>query len=362
MNQVFFVGSYTDSFLDEEAKGKGIYTCVLERSTGWISVEACFEECKNPSYLALDKDHRHLYAVQEGMYNLGPAVHAFSVTETSALEILNSRSVPGEAPCHLALSANKRFLTVANYATGNVLLYPIRHGGTIGRLADEVYHTGRSADPERQQEPHPHATVFSPDNHVVYVPDLGTDELKTYAVETRRGKLELLSNLTVPAGNGPRHLAFHPEGSVAFVINELASSLGVLKREGQKLTLLSSVSTLPPNFGGSNTCAAVRVHPSGDFIYASNRGHDSIAVFAYKGIAQPLQLIQVVSTQGRTPRDFALDYEGKLAVVANQQTNNLVSYWVDNETGKLEPTGYQAEIGTPACIEGLGDSTLMGAT
>ena len=258
----------------------------------------------------------------------------------------------------MALDADKRFLIVANYSTGNVLLYPVHRNGTLGELADDVdhadYYTGRGTNLERQDGPHPHATVFGPDdqtaNRTVYVPDLGTDEVAAYRLNADGAKLALLSRLKMPAGVGPRHIVFHPEGLVAFVVNELSSSLSVLRCDGQKLTLLSSVSTLPADSKVANTCAAVRVHPSGNFLYASNRGNDSIAVFRYERATQRLVPVQHVSTQGQLPRDFALDPEGKLAVVANQQTNTLASYWVNAETGRLEPTGQQVKVGTPTCV------------
>ena len=349
MSHVFFVGSYTEG-ASGEVKGKGIYTCTLDPSTGRMNVETCLEGCKNPSYLALDEANRRLFAVQECGYDQGPAVHAFTIDERFALEPLNSQSVPGEAPCYLALNADKRFLTVANYGTGTVVLYPVAQDGTLGQVADEVVHTGRSVNPDRQEGPHPHATVFGPDPQTVYVPDLGTDEIRAYHLDSERAKLEPLSQLKMPAGAGPRHLVFHPEGSVAFVVNELDSSLSLLRREAQSLTLLNSVSTLPADFHGVSTCAAVRVHPSGNFVYASNRGDDSIAVFTYDKAEQRLIPFQLASTQGRMPRDFALAPGGDLAVVANQQTNNIASYWLNGETGKLEPTGHQLEVGTPVCI------------
>lgn len=353
MSQHFFVGSYTVGF-SGEASGKGIYTCRLELSTGRMTVEGCFEGCTNPSYLALDKANRRLFAVQECGYELEPAVHAFAIGETFALEPLNSRSVPGEAPCYLALSADKRFLTVANYSTGSVVLFPVAQDGTIGQVADEVVHSGQGVHPDRQEGPHPHATVFSPvfgpDSQTVYVPDLGTDEIRAYRLDREGAQLRELSRLKMPAGAGPRHLVFHPREPVAFVINELDSSLSVLQLEGHEPTLLNSVSTLAADFHGVSTGAAVRVHPSGDFVYASNRGDDSIAVLAYDRADQRLLPVQHISTRGRMPRDFALDPGGNLAVVANQQTNTLVSYWLDAETGKLEPTGHQVEVGTPVCI------------
>ena len=319
-----------------------------------MQLESCFETCKNPSYLALDEENRRLFAVEECAAELSPAVRAFTISEGFALEPLNNRSVPGGAPCYLALNADKRFLTVANYSTGNVLLYPVGRDSTIGEIAGDVYHTdyyaGQGVSSDRQEAPHPHATVFGPDNQTVYVPDLGTDEIVSYRLDAEGAKLEPLTRLKMPAGAGPRHLVFHPEEPVAFVLNELASSLSVLRHNGYELTLLSSISTLPAGFQRENTGAAVRVHPSGDFVYASNRGDDSIAVFRFERAEQRLHPVQHIASQGQMPRDFALDSEGKLAVVANQQTNTLVSFWIDDETGRLEPTGFQLDMGTPVCV------------
>ncbi len=203
MKRIFFVGSYTagDS---SEASGQGIYTCTLESSTGQMVLESCLETCRNPSYLALDEENRRLFAVEECSADENPAVCAFSIGKGFTLEPLNSRSVPGGAPCYLALDADKRFLTVANYSTGNVLLYPLGRDGTIGEIADNVYHTdyytGRSVNPDRQEAPHPHATVFGPNNRAVYVPDLGTDEIISYRLGTEGAKLEPLSSQNVRRG------------------------------------------------------------------------------------------------------------------------------------------------------------------
>lgn len=350
MKRPFFVGSYTKGSSVEEASGKGIYTCTLDISTGRMEVEGCFEGCKNPSYLALDEENQRLFAVQECNYDQEPAVHAFNIDKTWLLELVNSQSVPGEAPCYLALNADKRFLTVANYSTGNVVLYPVHRDGSIGKVADDVVHYGHSVDPDRQEGPHPHATVFGPDPQTVYVPDLGTDEIRTYRLDGEGARLEPLSSLKMPAGSGPRHLVFHPDETVAFVVNELNSSLSVLQRDASNLSLLNSVTTLPAHLQGRSTCAAVRLHPNGDFVYASNRGNNSIAVFRYVRAEQRLTPVQHVLMQGRVPRDFALDPGGELAVVANQLTGTLVSYWLDAETGKLEPTGQQVEVGTPVCV------------
>ena len=353
MSQIFFVGSYTKAdFGTYKATGKGIYTCRLEPATGEMELLDLFGDITNPTYLTLDGARRHLYAVHETSRADNPSVSAFAIGD-DGLKHLNTRSIAGEGPCHLALDASERFLAVANYGSGNVALFPVNEDGSLAQQSDSVQHEGGSVNPDRQEGPHAHATVFGPDGTTLFVADLGLDEIRTYRLNLQTAKLEPLSRTKTPPGTGPRHLVFHPSGAYAFVLNELASTVSVFRHQEGRLELETTVSTLPKDFRGETTGAAIRIHPSGRFLYASNRGHDSVAVFAFDEAdeaAARLEALQHVSTGGKIPRDFALDPSGELLVVANQQTNTLLSYRLDVGSGRLEPTGERLELGTPVCV------------
>ena len=348
MLQRFYVGSYTNSYADEEALGQGVYSCVTDLATGQIEVLGHFAMHMNPSYLAINNKRSRLCAIQEYISSTDLFLHAFNINSSFSLDLINTVPIPGAIACHLALDQEAKFLSVATYMSGTVLLYSLTDEGYLIKLEDEVRRSGSSINSERQSQSHPHSTVFSPNSRTVFVTDLGTDEICAY--EINRKKLDLLTTLTMPPGSGPRHLTFHPNGGVAFVVNELNSSLDILAYEGSRLSLVNSVSTLPVGAASINSCAAVRVHKSGNFVYVSNRGHDSLSVFSYETATNKLNLVQNISSGGRTPRDFALTSNGRILVVANKDTNTLVSYWVDTTNGLIEPTGYSTRIGTPACI------------
>ena len=351
MSQIFYVGSYTNvDFGTYKATGKGIYTCRLEPETGKMELLGVSEDVVNPTYLTLDRARRHLYAVHETSRADHPSVSAYAVNEDGSLAHVNTQGLTGEGPCYLALGGSEKFLAVANYSSGDVALFPVNEDGSLGAEAHSVQHEGSGVNPDRQEGPHAHAAVFGPDGNTLFVADLGLDEVKTYHLNEQAATLEPLRSANTPPGAGPRHLVFHPSGAYVFVLNELHSSLSVFRHQEGGLELLHTVSTLPESFEGETTAAALRIHPSGRFLYASNRGHDSVAVFAFDEAAASLTLLQHVSTGGKIPRDFALDPAANLLITANQQTNTLLSFWLDAVTGLLEPTGQRLELGTPVCV------------
>jgi 6-phosphogluconolactonase len=346
MEQLFFVGSYTHSSL--EGKGQGIYTCSLEPSTGKLRHLETFP-LTNPSYLVLDNNHEYAFAVEESFKDLSPSVHSFSVTEGGGLKPLSKQLLPGEIACHLELDATGRFLAVANYGTGDVIFYGVKDGLITGQL-DAVQHHGKSVNEQRQEGPHAHATVFSPDNQFLFVADLGLDEVKTYTFDT--GKLEPYSTFKTKPGAGPRHLEFHPNARHAFILNELDASLLLVRYQAGVFVEVQTVSTLPDDYARDKWAAAIHVSPNGKNVYASNRVHDSIAVFAFDEDKESLTQLQVVSSGGEIPRDFTLDRAGKLLITAHQNSHDLYSFWID-ETGRLEPTGHRLELGSPVCVKML---------
>jgi 6-phosphogluconolactonase len=346
MQQIFFVGSYTHPSM--EGRGQGIYTCALEPSTGQMTHVDTFVTT-NPSYLALDKSKQYLFAVEESSADMNPVVQSFKITANRSLEPLSEQPIPGEIACHLELDADDRFLAVANYGTGDVILYELKDGH-LTRQLDTVQHVGKSVNEERQEGPHAHATVLSPDKAFLLVTDLGLDEVKTYKFNS--GKLELYSTFKTKPGAGPRHLVFHPNGRHAFIVNELDSTVTLVGYKDGTLSETLTMSTLPENHAGEKWAAAIHVSPNGKNVYVSNRVHDSIAVFAFDEARENLEVIQHIASGGHIPRDFSLDPTGKLLVTAHQNSDDLFSFWVD-ETGRLKPTGHSLKLGTPVCVKML---------
>ena len=348
MLEIFFVGSYTKAdFGDYTAQGNGIYTCSLDTSTGEMAILSCSENIINPTYLTLDKAAKQLYSLQE--IDNQPTGLSYRVNQDSSLSLINEQNITGGGPCHVSLDKKEQFVAMANYGSGNVVLFSKLEDGSLSKELDSIQHTGSSVNTDRQEGPHAHAAVFTEDDFLLVV-DLGLDEVKRYKLDREGGKLLPHDSLKIPTGHGPRHLVFHPSGKYLFVINELISSISIFNYSLEGPTLLETVSTLPDDTQTESYCAAIRIHPSGNYIYASNRGHDSIAVFSFDVSTASLKAIQHISTGGQFPRDFNIDASGKLLIAANQQSNNLLSFWLDSETGKLSPTGHELEIGTPVCV------------
>jgi 6-phosphogluconolactonase len=356
-----YVGTYTEPILFGtgkilEGKGRGIYRYRLDRATGALEAAGATTGVVNPSYLAFDPTRRFLYAVNElKTWQDRPTgtVSAFAVDAGSgALSFLNRQMTHGTDPCHVEVADDGRHIFVANFMSGSVCVLPVNPDGSLAPASDFIQHQGASIDPNRQRGPHAHSVIFSPDAHFAFVPDLGLDKLAAYVVDPLRGKLERHERAWFKAtpGAGPRHLAFRPDGRHAYLINELASSLTALAYDGVNGTFreLQTVPTLPADFQGASTCADVHVSPCGGFVYASNRGHDSIVIYRIAGDSGLLSLLGHVSTQGRTPRNFAIDPDGEFLLAANQDSDSIVSFRIKG--GALEPTGQVTAVPTPVCI------------
>jgi 6-phosphogluconolactonase len=348
-----FIGTYTG------AKSKGIYRSEFDPATGALSAPELAAEAASPSFLAIHPNGRFLYAVGETSdfrhQNLG-SVSAFSLNaKVGKLTLLNQQSSGGGGPCHLAVDRSGKYLLVANYGTGSIAALPIQPDGGLGEPSAVIQHQGSSANPQRQSGPHAHYITTDPANHFVLACDLGLDKVLIYRFDPGAGSL--VPNdppaLAIQPGSGPRHLAFYPSGRFVCLINELNSTLGVLRYDPQNGSLkeVQTVSSLPADFKSNNSCAEVQVHPSGKFVYGSNRGHDSIAVFALDPKSGRLSSVQYQSTQGKTPRNFALDPFGKWLLAANQDSDNVVVFQVDQMTGRLSPNGQSITVGMPVCLE-----------
>ena len=349
-----YVGTFTAKY-----SSKGIYAFHFNAGTGQLSPIGLAAESQDPSFLAVDANEKYLYAINEiDNFNGGNngAVSAFAIDrKTGTLKLLNQVSTHGARPCHISLDKTGRFVLVANYEGGSVATLPVHDDGTLGLVAGFVQHSGSSVDKDRQEGPHAHWIGPSPDNRFAVVADLGLDDVLVYRLDPNRGSLtpDDPPYTQVKPGSGPRHVAFHPNGKFAYVLNEMASNVTAFAYQPQKgsLSSIQTISTLPKDYAGAKQAAAeLVVHPSGKFLYASNRGHDSIAVFAIHPTKGTLTLTGNVSTKGRTPRNFAIDPTGTFLLAANQDSGNIVVFRIDAATGELMPTGQAVETPAPVCI------------
>lgn len=347
-----YVGTYTGQ------KSRGIYSFVLDAQTGEATEPELAGEATNPSFLAAHPSGRYLYAVGEiGRYEgkSSGSVSAYAIeAETGNLSPLNSQPSGGGGPCHVAVHPAGTHVMVANYGGGSVSAYPTTADGGLGVATGFVQHTGSSANKPRQESPHAHWVGFSPDARFALTSDLGLDKVLVYSLDPQTGKLAPHDppSASVPVGSGPRHFAFHPSKRWAYVNNELTSSVTALKWDEKKGVLqpIQTTPTLPHEVAGNST-AQIVAHPSGRFLYVSNRGHDSIAVFAIDRQTGLLTPVGHVHTQGKTPRNFNVDPSGRWLIAANQGSDSVVIFRINPETGVPEPTGRQLTVGTPVCIE-----------
>jgi 6-phosphogluconolactonase len=348
-----YFGTYT------AATSKGIYLSSLDLSTGSLSSPVLAAEIRSPSFLALHPNGQFLYAVNE-ISNFqgkpGGAVTAFAIDpENGKLRQLNQASTLADGPCHLVVDPTGRNVVAANYGGGSVVVIAVEADGRLGSHGSSIQHRGSSVNPQRQQGPHAHGIYLDAANRFAFVPDLGLDRVMIYRFDAGAHSLTPIDPplyATVKPGAGPRHFAFHPNGRFAYVINELDSTITAFSYDaGQgNLTEAQTVPTLPADFKGQSTTAEIAVHPNGKFLYGSNRGHDSIAVFAIDTATGKLTFAQHEPTQGKTPRNFALDPTGAFLLAANQDSDNVVVFRIDAQSGKLSPTGQSIEVGAPVCV------------
>ncbi len=347
-----YFGTYT------RQESKGIYAWRFQPATGKLTEIGLAAETPNPSFLAVHPGQRFLYAASEISNFDGRktgAVSAFSIDPaTGKLSLLNSVASHGTGPCHLAIDRTGKCLLVANYGGGNAASIPIAADGRLKEAASVMQHSGSSVNPKRQQGPHAHSVNISPDNRFAVVADLGLDQVLVYKLRVANGTLEPNDPpfAKVSPGSGPRHFAFHPDGRYAYVINELFSTVTAFRYDARRGALreLETIKTLPQDFTGDSTTAEVVVHPSGRFLYGSNRGHDSLTVFAIDRNTGKLTLVEHVPTQGRTPRNFAIDPTGGYLFAANQNSGSVVVFRIDRNTGRLTPTGDVLKVPIPVCV------------
>lgn len=354
----FYVGTYTQ----DKSSSKGIYVYQYDAATQQITPLGLAAETTNPSFLALSPDGRFLYAVNElGDYK-GPnsgGVSAFSVDKaTGKLTFLNEVQSRGAGPCYISVDKTGKWVLVANYDGGSVAVFPAHADGTLGEASSFVQHTGHGADPKRQEAPHAHSIDLSPDNRFAYVDDLGLDELLVYKFDASKGTLTPNDPpyVKLDPGSGPRHFALASSAKFAYVVSEIKGTVTVFANDARtgKLTTLQTVSTQTEGFKGDIEDAEIEIHPSGKFLYASNRGDgNSIAVFAIDPNKGTLTPVEITPTQGKAPRHFMFDPTGTLLLAENMSSNNVVVFRIDQKTGKLTPTGKTFDVGQPVCLKFL---------
>lgn len=348
-----YFGTYTNA----KSNSKGIYRSRFDAATGRLSSAELAAEAKDPAWLAIHPNGKFLYAIDESAdskRNPGAGVSAYALNPaTGALTLLNQQSHGSTGACHLSVDATGRTVLVANYGGGGVSALSLQPDGRLGALGSVIQHTGSSVNPARQKSPHAHQIIVSPDNRFALVPDLGLDRILVYAVDSAAAKLaahEPASTAVAP-GSGPRHLAFHPSGRFAYVINEMLCTMTAFRYDATRgtLTNVQTLSTLPPGETvqtGTST-AEVIAHPSGKFLYGSNRGHNTIVAYAIDATTGQLTLIGHQSTLGKTPRHFALDPTGRWLLAENQDSHTVAVFCIDEQSGRLTPTGPLLPVPSP---------------
>lgn len=346
-----YVGTYTAT------PKEGIPVCSFDSQNGAVQLIEVCQGVNNPSFLIFGRNRKFVYAAIEtddfGGKKAG-AVSAFRRDEkTGKLTFLNSVTSLGAHPCHLTIDRTGRFILVANYTGGNAAVLPVMADGSLGEPVDSVQHSGKGPNTARQEAAHVHSVNLSPDNRFAFVCDLGIDKIMIYRFNEKTGKLSPADTpffQTAP-GAGPRHFTFSGDGQNAFVVNELNSTITSMKYDPAKgvLSEIQTLTTLPDAFTGENTCADIHVHPNGRFVYASNRGHDSIALFSVEPGGR-MKLLQHQPTLGKTPRNFAIHSSGRFLLAANQNSGSIQVFSLDPGTGKLNAAGKSISINKPVCL------------
>lgn len=349
-----YIGTYTE----QGSESKGIYAYRFDSVTEHLVPIGLAAKTINPSFLAVHPNQRFLYAVNEVSDYQGQksgAVSAFAIDRaTGKLRLLNQVASRGGDPCYITVDRSGKYVLVANYGGGSVAVFPIREDGGLEDASALVQHTGHGTNPERQEAPHAHSIDLSPDNRFAIVNDLGLDETLVYPFDSSRGLLasDNARFAKAAAGAGPRHFAMLPDGKFGYVINEMASTVTVFDFDAAAGTLkpVQAVSTIPKSFLKLNESAEIEIGPTGKFLYASNRGHDSIAVFAIDSRTGMLSLIEDVPTRGASPRHFEIAPGGSLLFVENEKSDDIVLFHINRENGRLTPAAKTLNISQPVCV------------
>ncbi|MDM5201248.1 lactonase family protein [Fictibacillus enclensis] len=341
-----YIGTYT------KGDSEGIYSFTLDTEAQEITDIKVAAQLGNPTYLTISEDNQYLYAVRKDG-DMG-GVAAYEITnESRGLSHLRSQLTEGASPCHVSVDRENRNVLTANYHKGTVERFAVDDAeGGVHQASSVIHHEGSGPD-ERQEKPHTHYAGFTPDEQFVAVVDLGIDKLITYKLQ--QGELQEVSSLEIKPGSGPRHLEFHPDGKMAYLMTEFSSEVIVLSynAENGSFSVVQSISTIPESFTENNQGSAIHVSKDGRFVYAGNRGHNSIAVFSADSDSGKLTFVEHVSTEGNWPRDFEIDPSQKFIVASNQESGNLVLFSRDENTGKLTLIQSDVAVPYPVCVKFL---------
>lgn len=345
--QHFYVGTFTSE------GAKGIYYCDFNPETGDVELREVFGGIDNPGFLKISPDRKYLYVVTRPPVEIEPTggyVNAYEIGKDGGLKFLNKQLSHGGDPCHVDVSPDGRFVAVANYAGGSTALYAVAANGSLLPASSVIVNEGSSVDKSRQTKPYAHSIKFSPfDNHV-FSADLGTDQFNIFYLDDGKLVQHGQKFVKLEPGAGPRHFDFYPDGNFIFVISELNSTITTLKKVGENLEKYQVISTLPADFKGESYCADIHVSKDGKYLYGSNRGHNSIAVFEINGETKKLKSSRFVPVEGNWPRNFAFSPDGNFMLVANQRSGNITVFKINQVTGMPEFTGKQIKMPSPVCI------------
>ena len=340
------VGTYTSG------KSEGIYVYKFNALTGEFVSESIAKNVKNPSFLAVSPNEKFVYSA--GEIDKNGAVYAFSFDKKlGSLTQLSTQSSNGNYPCHVAIDKTGKWVIAGNYGAGSLTVLPVEANGGLGKPIQTIQHEGKGKNAERQESPHVHSINIAPNNTDIFVADLGIDQLVSYSLNATTG---MLSKGNPPFtkledGTGPRHFTIHPNGKFAYVIQELSSQITAFDYKKGSLKTIQSISTLPADYKGANSCADIHISPDGKFLYGSNRIHDSIVIYSIDPQTGKLTYIAHESTKGKKPRNFIIDPAGNFVLVANQETDNIVIYKRDAKKGTLTPTGKEISVPNPVCLK-----------
>lgn len=358
MAKRIYVGTYTHTGGDLPVREEGIFWFHFDENSGKLTREGAARS-ESPAFLALTANGRFLYAVNElNCYPNPPGggVSAFAVEPASGqLTFLNRVPSHGADPCYISLDKTEKWVLVSNYSGGSVSVYPVAANGQLAPQSDFIQHQGHGPNPKRQEKAHAHSIQMDPANRIALVADLGLDQIKLYRLDRAQGKLlaHTPASMALHPGAGPRHLEFHPNGRWVYVVNELDSTLALFHYDPAAGSAVhrQTVSLLPEAYTGERWAADIHIHPNGRFVYASNRGDDSLAIFQIDPVDGKIALSGRVNSGGRMPRNFGIDPGGRWLIAANQKGNNLVVFALDPENGSLTPTGEAVEVMAPVCIK-----------
>lgn len=349
---VLYVGTYTEGLTD------GIFIYSFNDRSGKLKNLNIPVKISNPSFLTISKNKKYLYAVgelsdYEEEYNGG--VSAFKIERNGRLTFLNHVHTRGSNPCHVSISPDGKKVCTSNYSGGNLSFFNVLPDGRLSEIVQKVQNTGFGPVADRQESSHVHSSSFDNAGKILYAADLGTDEIKVYSVSRGEGIISAYSTPTIKmaAGAGPRHFDFSNDERYLYVVNELNSTVSVMQKYGGDWKNLQNLSTLPKEYSGKNFCADIHLSPDEKFLYASNRGHNSIAVFRRDVVSGRLDMAGTFSVEGDWPRNFTIDPSGKFILVANQRSNDITVFKIDPESGKAIFTGIKVKNQSPVCLQFL---------